>query len=142
MLTTIIGAATTVIALTVDIDQYSNFLYLIGAVFIPLSGALVAGWLRTGGVGWDTSDTAPIRPGMLAAWGSGFVAYQLINPWSIAGRSDLWTRAAKGLHTMGHPWLSASMASFVVAVLVALPFAAPKTGQLSPRQAESQNIHS
>lgn len=142
VLTVLIGAGTTVIALTVDIAQYQNFLYLIGAVFVPLSGALVAGWWRTRGIGWDLSTDAPIRPGMLASWVCGFVVYQLINPGSIAGWSGIWTNLGSSLHTLGHPWLSASVASFVVAVVLALPFAAPKPGQVSVRQAASKNIHS
>ncbi|SDO33416.1 putative hydroxymethylpyrimidine transporter CytX [Nakamurella panacisegetis] len=163
ILTVLIGAGTTVLALTVDVSQYENFLYLIGAVFIPLSGALVAGWARsrvavappapvvdgsssaepTALVAvWDVSDAAPVRPGMIAAWIIGFVVYQLINPGGIAGWSSFWTRMGTDLHLIGHPWLSASIASFVVAVLVALPFASPKAGQVSPRQAASQNIHS
>jgi len=141
VLTVLIGAVTTVIALTLDIAQYQNFLYLIGAVFIPLSGALVAGWWRTKGIGWDVSTDAPIRPGMLAAWMSGFVVYQVINPGSIAGWSTIWTKLGNSLHTLGHPWLSASVASFVVAVVLALPFAAPKPGHVSVRPAAEKNIH-
>jgi len=124
ILTSAIGALAVAVALTIDISQYTNFLYLIGAVFIPLSGALIAAWLRTRGVGWNTASDAPLRPGMLAAWGAGFVAYQLINPGAIPGWSDAWTNVAEWLHTTGHPWLSASLTSFAVAVLVALPFAA------------------
>jgi nucleobase:cation symporter-1, NCS1 family len=142
VLTTLIGAGTTAIALTIDINQYQNFLYLIGAVFIPLSGALVAAWLRTRGVGWNTSADAPIRPGMLIAWAVGFVVYQLINPGAIPGWSDMWNQVAEKLHTVGHPWLSASIASFAAAVLVALPFAVPNLGHASERQAASKNIHS
>src|SRR5664279_1856770 len=124
ILTSAIGALAIAVALTIDISQYTNFLYLIGAVFIPLSGALLAAWLRTRGVGWNTATDAPLRPPMLLAWAAGFVAYQLINPGSIPGWSDAWTGAASALHTTGHPWLSASIASFTVAVLIALPFAA------------------
>ncbi|HEY5150102.1 MAG TPA: cytosine permease [Mycobacterium sp.] len=124
ILTSAIGALAIAVALTIDISQYTNFLYLIGAVFIPLSGALLAAWLRTRGVGWNTATDAPLRPGMLLAWGAGFVAYQLINPGAIPGWSDAWTTAAQWLHTTGHPWLSASLTSFLVAVLIALPFAA------------------
>jgi purine-cytosine permease-like protein len=142
VLTTVIGIGATVVALSVDISQYQNFLYLIGAVFIPLSGALVAAWIRTRGANWDTSAQAPVRPAMLLAWALGFAAYQLINPGNIPGWSDMWTRLGHELHTLGHPWLSASIASFAVAVLIALPFAAPKAGHRSPRQAESKNIHS
>lgn len=122
-----IGALTTVLALSINIYDYANFLYLIGAVFIPMSGALIAAWLRTRGRNWDISIDAPLRPGMLAAWLTGFVVYQVINPGSIAHWSDFWTRLGTDLHTVNHPWLSASIASFAVAVLIALPFSAPAT---------------
>jgi len=52
----------------------------------------------------------------------------------------MWTRLAQDLHTFGHPWLSASIASFTVAVLLALPFAASKPGQ-SRRRPASKNNH-
>ncbi len=142
VLTTAIGALVTVVALTIDITAYQNFLYLIGAVFISLSGVLVAGWMRTRGAAWDVSAQAPVRPGMLSAWLLGFVAYQMVNPGSIPGWSQLWTNIGQALRTLGHPWLSASLVSFLVAVLVALPFAGSKSGQASPRQAASKNIHS
>lgn len=143
VLTVSIGVLITMLALTLDIDDYANFLYLIGGVFIPMSGALIAAWIRSRGHDWDTSSDAPTRPGMLLAWFIGFVCYQLINPGSIAYWSDFWTWAGTGLHTLGHTWLSASIASFAVAVLVALPFAGPRsdsrrrlaaTGQTGSRQ--------
>jgi NCS1 family nucleobase:cation symporter-1 len=121
VLTLAIGTLTTVLALTININDYANFLYLIGAVFIPMSGALLAAWLATGGRLWNISASAPSRPGMLAAWLVGFLTYQVINPGYIEYWSDFWTRAGTDLHTLGHPWLSASIASFVVAVLIALP---------------------
>ncbi len=124
ILTSAIGALAIAVALTIDISQYTNFLYLIGAVFIPLSGALIAAWLRTRGAGWNTAADAPLRPGMLLAWAAGFVTYQVVNPGAIPGWSDAWASAASWLHTIGHPWLSASLTSFTVAVLIALPFAA------------------
>ena len=123
VLSVTIGALAIAAALTIDISQYTNFLYLIGAVFIPLSGALIAAWLRTRGTGWDTSSNAPVRPGMLLAWAAGFVAYQLVNPGAIPGWSDAWASAGGWLHTLDHTWLSASLTSFAVAVLIALPFA-------------------
>jgi purine-cytosine permease-like protein len=125
VLTVAIGALTVVVALTIDINAYTNFLYLIGAVFIPLTGALIACWLRLRGRQWDTTPTAPLRPAMLIAWAAGFVVYQLVNPGAIPHWSDFWTTAGTDLNTLGHPWLSASLASFAVALLVALPFARP-----------------
>lgn len=133
-----IGVLAITAALAIDISQYSNFLYLIGAVFIPLSGALIAAWLRTRGVGWNIASDAPVRPGMLLAWAAGFVAYQLVNPGEIPGWSDVWTEAGLWLNTLDHPWLSASLTSFVVAVLVALPFAAtPRGSRRNPGQVRS-----
>jgi nucleobase:cation symporter-1, NCS1 family len=132
LLSLIIGTLTTVLALSIDINDYANFLYLIGAVFIPLSGALIAAWLRTPEGGWDLAIDAPLRLGMLAAWLAGFAVYQLINPGSISYWSDFWTTIGTHLHTLGHPWLSASIASFVVAVLLALPFARNSADRRQP----------
>jgi len=128
VLTVLIGALTTALALSINIDDYANFLYLIGGVFVPMSGALIAAWIRSRGAAWDVSSEAPVRPGMLAAWLVGFLCYQVINPGSIDHWSDFWTRIGTDLHTLGHPWLSASIASFVVAVLIALPFAGAPAG--------------
>jgi nucleobase:cation symporter-1, NCS1 family len=124
VLTLVIGTLVTVGALTLSTSSYQNFLYLIGAVFVPMSGVLFAGWRRTRAAGWDVSENAPVRPGMLAAWLAGFVAYQLISPTPLAHWSGFWTKVGEHLHTVGHTWLSASLASFIVALLVALPFAA------------------
>ncbi|HET6208941.1 MAG TPA: hypothetical protein VFD94_01085, partial [Jatrophihabitans sp.] len=132
VLTLAIGTLSTVLALSININDYANFLYLIGAVFIPMSGALLTAWLVTGGRLWNLSADAPSRPGMLAAWLVGFVVYQLINPGAPADQagvvakvfgywSDFWTRLGTDLHTLGHPWLSASITAFVVSVLIALP---------------------
>jgi purine-cytosine permease-like protein len=140
ILTVAIGGLATLVALTIDISQYTNFLYLIGAVFIPLSGALIAAWLRTGGIGWNTAADAPLRPGMLVAWAAGFVSYQLVNPGAIPGWSDAWSSVATWLHTIDHPWLSASLTSFAVAVLVALPFAATPVGHGASTLVSSRRV--
>jgi purine-cytosine permease-like protein len=120
VLTVAIGAVAVVGALTLDVAQYQNFLYLIGGVFIPLSGVLIGCWLRLGSRSWDTSSSAPLRPAMLLAWAAGFVVYQLVNPGDIPGWSAFWTAAGTRLHTLGHPWLSASLASFAAALLLAV----------------------
>jgi purine-cytosine permease-like protein len=129
VLTLVIGAGTTLVALLLDIGQYTAFLYLIGGVFIPLSGVLIACWLRVGSAGWDVSRRAPARPAMLAAWAVGFVVYQLVNPGGIPQWSDWWTSLGTRLHTLGHPWLSASLVAFLVAAALALPFARRRDGE-------------
>ncbi|HET9656512.1 MAG TPA: cytosine permease [Kineosporiaceae bacterium] len=118
-LTALIGAGTTAVALRFDMAQYQNFLYLIGGVFIPMSGALIGAWAARGAAGWDTSLSARPRPLMLLAWIAGFVMYQLVNPGSVTRWSDLWTWAGNHLHTLGHAWLSASVAAFVVSAVLA-----------------------
>lgn len=123
-LTLLIGATTTALALKLDITEFSGFLYLIGGVFVPLSGVLVATWFRRGSAPWDLSSSAPTRPFALLAWAAGFVTYQLINPGIVPGFSDWWADLAGQLHTTGHAWLSASIASFAVAVAVTLLAAA------------------
>jgi putative hydroxymethylpyrimidine transporter CytX len=140
VLTVSIGALITTLALTVNIDDYANFLYLIGGVFIPMSGTLIAAWVRSRGRDWDISEDAPARPGMLLAWFIGFLCYQLINPGSIAYWSDFWTSGGTWAHTLGHSWLSASVASFAVAALVALPFAGSRPGSrpAAPEQVGSR----
>ena len=60
---------------------------------------------------------------MLLAWAAGFVSYQLVNPGAIPGWSDAWLSVGTWLHTVDHPWLSASITAFVVAFVIALPFA-------------------
>ena len=85
------GTIATLLALTVDITSYEAFLYLIGAVFVPLIGVfLVAYWLTARGR-WDTSDTAPARLWLLLPWVAGFVAYQLTLPTWFDGPGAGWT---------------------------------------------------
>jgi nucleobase:cation symporter-1, NCS1 family len=129
-LTLVVGVVTTVGALLLDVSRLPGFLYLIGAVFVPLSGVLLAAWLRARGRGWDTSPTAPTRPAMLLAWVAGFVVYQLVNPGAVPGWSGAWTSAASALHLLGQPWLSASVTSFAVAAALAYPLA--RSGRTRP----------
>ncbi len=123
VLTGVIGTLITLAALKIHIGSYLNFLSLIGGVFVPLSGVLVAAWLRTRGDGWDLSTQARTRPGLLVAWLIGFLLYQTINPGYLAYWSDFWNRIGTDLHTLNHTWLSASIASFALTVVLAFPFA-------------------
>ena len=75
---------------------------------------------------------------MLIVWGVGFVVYQLVNPGGVPGWSPWWAHLGTTLHVAGHPWASASILSFAVAVVLAYPLAvraplaqAPLAGQTS-----------
>ncbi|SNR67830.1 purine-cytosine permease family protein [Blastococcus mobilis] len=91
VLAVVVGVVATGIALSVDLIAYEPFLFLIGAVFVPLVGVfVVAYWLLPRGA-WDVSETAPARPLLLMAWAAGFVAYQLTLPTFFTGPGAGWT---------------------------------------------------
>lgn len=114
-----LGALITVLALWLDMDDYFGFLGLIGSVFVPLLGVLVADFfLRTHGE-WNTAADAPSRWGMIVAWLVGLSVYQLINPGDAGVWTDAWVRVQEWLHFTKQPWMSASLLSFLAAVAVA-----------------------
>jgi nucleobase:cation symporter-1, NCS1 family len=128
-LAVIVGVVSTLLALTFDIAAYEPFLFLIGAVFVPLVGVFVVAYYLAPRGAWDVSDTAPGRPVLLLPWAAGFLAYQLTLPtflgapgqgwtaWWAARQQDLGIDAANGA--------SASLVSLAVAMaltaLVCLP---------------------
>jgi putative hydroxymethylpyrimidine transporter CytX len=125
-----VGAVATLLALTLDVVAYEPFLFLIGAVFVPLAGVLlVAYWLTPRGR-WDTSGTAPARPLHLLPWAAGFVAYQLTLPTYFPGPGAGWTawwgarQADLGIDP-GNGW-SASLVGLAVAVVLTLPLVAAR----------------
>ena len=123
VLTALIGALITVLALALDINSYSDFLLVIGSVFVPLLGVGVGDALARRAVPSDLSTTAPSRPLMLLAWVFGLVVYQLVNPGGLAGWSNawLWLQHVAGLNPPS--WLSASLLSFACAAAAAFGLA-------------------
>jgi putative hydroxymethylpyrimidine transporter CytX len=119
LLTVVLGALTTVLALALNMDNYSGFLTLIGSVFVPMLGVLAVDFFCfTGRRGWDVSGRAPARPSMIVAWAAGVAAYQLINPGNVGWWSRLWTHAQSALGFTPAGWMSASLLSFAVAAVV------------------------
>jgi nucleobase:cation symporter-1, NCS1 family len=91
VLAVVVGALATTLALTFDIAAYEPFLFLIGAVFVPLVGVFAVAYALTPRGGWDTSDSARARPVFLLPWAAGFVAYQLTLPTFFGGPGAGWT---------------------------------------------------
>jgi len=113
-----VGIITTVIALAVDITQYQGFLYVIGSVFVPLAGVVIADYfIFDGRHRWDLSLGSGKRLHMLIPWVLGVAMYQLINPGTIPLWSSFWTWVATHIGFTAQPWMSASVLSFVVAVV-------------------------
>ncbi|TQN44121.1 putative hydroxymethylpyrimidine transporter CytX [Blastococcus colisei] len=132
----VVGVGATGLALMADLVAYEPFLFLIGAVFVPLVGVfVVAYWLLPRGR-WDVSDTAPARPALLLAWAAGFVAYQLTLPTFFAGPGGGWTawwsarQAELGIDP-ANGW-SASLVSLAVAAALTTLICLP--GGLSARR--------
>ena len=115
-----VGVVATTLGLVVDISQYQNFLYLIGSVFIPLFAVLLVDYYLRRRRSWNAGPLAPSRPIMLVPWSLGFVAYQLLNPGTVPGWSDLWARLQAAIGLIPPNWLSASLTSFAVAAVATL----------------------
>ncbi len=122
-----LGAICTAIALVVPLVQYENFLLLIGAVFVPLFGVLAAHYalVRRGYTEEEIyATTTHLRPWGIVAWVAGFLAYNWLNP----GTVTWWTSAMQWLFADGLglrfplgaslPWLSATIAAFVMAFVI------------------------
>jgi NCS1 family nucleobase:cation symporter-1 len=119
ILALVIGTLATVLALLVNIDNYSNFLSLIGSVFVPMFAVLVVDYFLFGGkTNWDLSESAPARWAMLVPWLIGFVIYQLIYPGGVSWWQSMWNHIATDIHFSRQTWMSASLLSFVAAALV------------------------
>ncbi|NEK60092.1 cytosine permease [Geodermatophilus sabuli] len=129
VLAVVVGVLATGLALSFDIAAYEPFLFLIGAVFVPLIGVFVVAYWSTPRGGWDTSDTAPARLLFLLPWAAGFLAYQLTLPTFFAGPGAGWTawwgarQADLGIDP-GNGW-SASLVSLGVAAVLTVPLVLP-----------------
>ena len=119
-----VGVLVTLLALRIQegefYETYANFLYLIGAVFVPLLAVLAVDYfLGAGRNGWNTAQDAPSRWLMLLPWALGFATYQFLAPAGIAGWwTDLWTGLQGTLHFTPQSWTSASLFGFLVPALV------------------------
>ncbi|MGY1811149.1 purine-cytosine permease family protein [Blastococcus sp. SYSU D00820] len=137
LLAVAVGGGATALALTFDIAAYEPFLFLIGAVFVPLVGVFAVVYALTPRGSWDTSDTARARPRYLLPWAAGFVAYQLTLPTFFsgpgAGWTAWWTARQEQLGIDPANGWSASLVSLAVAVVLTLPLALP--GRLRRRPA-------
>jgi NCS1 family nucleobase:cation symporter-1 len=83
LLIALVGASATGGALAVDLGRYQSFLFLLGSFFIPLFGVLAANFLS------GAEREVAVRWSGLAAWFSGFAAYQWIQPTGPGWWTDL-----------------------------------------------------
>jgi putative hydroxymethylpyrimidine transporter CytX len=115
----VIGALATVLAVALNVNDYENFLILIGSVFVPLLGVFAVDYFVISRRHWDLSVTAPARWLMVVPWLLGFVAYQLINPGGI----DWWVTFWGHVRWFApRDWMSASLLSLIVSAVATVPF--------------------
>ena len=119
LISTALGIISMVLAWSIDIYGFATFLSLIGSVFAPLLGVFLVDYYAFGGRRrWNTSADAPGRPLMLLPWLAGFAMYQLISPGELGWWSRMWHDVAGTLHFTAPSWMSASLTSFLTAVVL------------------------
>ena len=130
VLITLVSVLATLGALTVNLRNYETFLLLLGSCFVPLFGVLLADWLVAGRhYGPDDVFRAPtVRPGLLAAWLVGFVAYHVLQdpPLGPCWWVDLVERLDPVTFSYGAS-LPSFATAFVLGALVALASRRPRT---------------
>ena len=117
-----IGVLATGLALMVDLGNYTQFLFLIGSVFVPLFATAIADFFLVSKMNWDVSGTARFRWQPAVAWLIGFVAYQVVNPGTVSRWSPFWTDVQQRVfnHQPVPTWLGATVTSIVVSMLAAV----------------------
>jgi putative hydroxymethylpyrimidine transporter CytX len=116
LLITLVSAVATGLALTLDLGNYQDFLYLLGSFFVPLFGVLLADWL-VAGAHYSASDIfeAPaFRVEQIVAWLVGFALYQWLSP-----SGPNWWKDAVAHTRPGHDTLTASLPAFGAAFCLA-----------------------
>lgn len=125
VLTLIFSSVATALALWININDYENFLVLLGSVFIPMSAVFIADFFVLSREAWDPTVHGRRRYRLFAPWTLGFVVYQLINPGYISWWVSLWVHVANLVHFHAPSYVSASISSFVAAGLATLAGEAP-----------------
>ena len=67
ILAVVVGGLATVLALALRIDDYANFLALLGSVFVPLTACPARRLLPPAQRSWDVTDHAPVTTGTAGA---------------------------------------------------------------------------
>jgi nucleobase:cation symporter-1, NCS1 family len=111
----IVGASVvaTAGALAIDMRSYQRFLLLLGAVFVPLLGVLLAHWLLAGArfTRRDIFEGPSVRIGSFVAWVAGFLLYEWLYQPADLG---FWSRLLEHLPTPSYQ-IGASLPSFALA---------------------------
>jgi nucleobase:cation symporter-1, NCS1 family len=123
----VMGAASLLVALVLDVTQYENFLLLLGSFFVPLFGVLLGDHfvVRRGEYTTNELYTVParVRWAAVAAWLAGVIVYQVTNPAFLDAYWAGWARIAP--ETLGA--VGGSIPSFFAAFVLQIVLARGKT---------------
>jgi purine-cytosine permease-like protein len=125
-LTVVVAIAGTALAALLSMDLYENFLFLLGSIFVPLFGLLIADHFFLGGrtrpeTGARTTPTTNgVRLAAFVPWLAGFIVYHWIAPVGPTWWTDLTTSIFRTPLSERWPWCGASVPSFIVAFLLSL----------------------
>ena len=108
----VVAAVATVGAFVVDLVHYQDFLYLLGSLFVPLFGVLLAQWVAGNR---DPFAAPDVRPAQIVAWLAGFCLYQWLAP---VGPSS-WVHLVDHTHP-GQGAIGGSLPSFALAFVLSL----------------------
>lgn len=115
----IAGAAAVALAMAIDVVSYEGALLLLGSLFIPLFGVLVADFLQSRG-----AAQLAAAPSALAAWAVGFLLYQWISPADVGWWQDAMNWLFADALQLTFPlteeitWLGAAIPSFLAGFLL------------------------
>jgi len=144
LLAVLTGICAFVLAVSVDLLGYENFLLLIGGVFVSLFGVLVADYFVTSRQRYDPEDLyaeggrywywSGVNPAGLLAWLAGFVVYTACaQPPALVDHFSWISEVPSDLTTVG-----GTVPSFAVSLLVYLaltPLMAGRGRAVSPAEA-------
>ncbi|MCG5219681.1 cytosine permease [Streptosporangium soli] len=121
IISVVISVVITCLALVVDVNAYTAFLGLIGAVFVPMFAVLAVDYFVLGGrTRWNTAEDAPSRWPMVVPWVLGFATWWMIGGSGVSWWQAWWTSAREAVGFVPQPWMSAALGAFLVAALVTL----------------------
>ncbi len=131
LLIVLVTATATAGAIAIDLGNYLTFLYLLGSVFVPLFGVLLADWLTSGAhySRGDIFEGVAVRAAPIAAWVVGFALYQWLSPVG----PNWWTDLVHHVHP-GHATLTASLPSFATAFALTALAAWVKSARAADRR--------
>jgi len=111
----VIAAAGTAIAAVVTAGNYETFLFLLGSVFVPLFGVVLATWVAGGLApsGRDGPREPEFRLANVLVWIGGVGLYHWINPTGPSWWINWVTNHVPGAGA--HAWLGSSLPSFAFA---------------------------